>query len=88
MNIFKKIIYCTLTTVAMSIPACAFIGFWLLLHPITFWQKLLLFALGLILVGPVQFWLFIVWIALLIGCCTSDKKSHTQYHFKNRIEKY
>ena len=87
MDAVKKIFWGVISTAILCIPSIIFIGVWHLLKPATFWQKLLMIALGSVFLSPIQVWLLIIWAAFLIGCM-SDKKAPTQYCFKNRIENH
>lgn len=89
MLIIKNIFWGILCLIFCLIPTGLFLGLWLLLHPINFWQKLILIIIGTIFLLPTQVWLGIAYLAFLITL--RDEKHRPNIfaqNFKNRIEKY
>jgi len=89
MNIFKKIFYTILSVLIACLPIFIFLGFWRLLIPETFWQKLILIVLGIIFLLPVQVWCIIV-AFFCFGISKSIKRLSKQRSadFENRLKNY
>ena len=66
MNIFKKLFFVLIGVIIAIFPILLSIGFWYLLHPITFWQKLLLFVLCFITFGPLELLCFVSGIGIIV----------------------
>ena len=81
----------------MLLPTELFIFFWLVLKPITFWQRLISITLGIIFLSAIQSVLFVLWLAFLnelfIWLDQENRrkkyiKSEQETVQKNRIEKF
>lgn len=61
----KKFFWFLSTLPFMLLPTEIFILFWLILKPISFWQRLISITLGVIFLSTIQSILFILWLAFL-----------------------
>lgn len=93
----KKLFWLLFTLPLMLIPTELFVLFWLILKPISFWQRLISIILGIIFLSTIQSILFILWLAFLnelfiwVDQESSRKKyikSKQEPIQKNRIEKW
>jgi hypothetical protein len=93
----KKLFWFLFTLPFMLLPTELFILFWLILKPITFWQRLISIALGAIFLSTIQSILFVVWLAFLKNFFTwldqeNRQKKYTKFKQeatqKNRIEEW
>lgn len=85
----KKLFSVIISTCVMLLPTSIFIGLWLLLKPITFWQKLIMIFFGSSFLLAIQTYLFIFWLAFLNSIFDeiNDKKIKAKRkQAKNRIE--
>lgn len=92
MKLYKKIV-CILFIMFLSfLPIEIFIGLWLLVHPTTFWQRLLSVFLGCVFFVPIQLGLFVIGVVFIGLICSQiaskQHQQHQQRQFNNRIEKY
>lgn len=89
MRIIKNIFWGILCLIFSLIPTGLFIGLWLLLHPADFWQRLILIIAGTVFLLPIQVWLSIAWLAVIVSLSGEEHKpAIAQQNFKNRIEQY
>lgn len=61
----KKLFWFLCTLPFMLLPTELFVLFWLVLRPVTFWQRLISITLGVIFLSAIQSILFILWLAFL-----------------------
>lgn len=91
----KKLFWFLCTLPFMLLPTELFVLFWLILKPVTFWQRLISITLGVIFLGTIQSILFILWLAFLNELFISldlekrkkrDSKLKQEIKVENRIE--
>ena len=63
MNILYRLPLIIFGLIILLFPILIFIPVWLLLHPVTFWQKLLMLALGSIGLFPIEI------LCIIFGTC-------------------
>ena len=93
----KKLFWFFFTLPFMLLPTELFILFWLILRPVSFWQRLISITLGVIFLSTIQSILFILWLAFLNELFPwldqksrqkKTNKSKQEITQKNRIEKF
>lgn len=83
----KKLFWFLFSLPFMLLPTELFILFWLILKPVTFWQKLMSIIFGTVFLCPIQSILFIAWLAFLNELFISfDQESRRKKYIKSKQE--
>jgi len=66
MNILRRLFLVIFGLIILLFPILIFIPVWLLLHPITFWQKLLTLVIGAVTLFPIEVYCVILGISTIV----------------------
>lgn len=90
----KKLFWFLFTLPLMLLPTELFVLFWIILKPITFWQRLISIILGITFLGTIQSFLLLAWLVFLNEYFSyldeeNRKKRYTKMQqVESRIEKW
>lgn len=83
----KKLFWFFFTMPFMLLPTELFLLFWLILKPVTFWQKLTSITLGILFLSTIQSILFVLWLAFLNELFVwIDQESRRKKYIKSKQE--